>query len=292
MSIHPRLNCVHTHEHNGMVKCWHQYIVEIGLTLLGQCKAPLKFWSYAFETSIYFINRMLTLVLNYKTPFESLFKSTSYYSFLRTFGCLYFPFPRPYNTYKLDFLSSPCVFLGYSTSHLYYRCLDLSSHRIYNARHVQLHEHTFPLATSKHIHSLPTLKTSTFLPQLTSLSHISSYHLPTYLTLVSHAPIESPDSYTPGAPVLPHPISINSHKLSPHASFFVDQCPGTCLASSSQHVSLDSLVLPWSSSILDCCLTDPSIRLGLVLATSPTGSPNVFPPALNLGIDLLHFDLQ
>jgi hypothetical protein len=111
VSIHPRLNCVHTHEQNGMVKCWHQYIVEIGLTLLGQCKAPLKFWSYAFETSIYFINRMLTLVLNYKTPFESLFKSTSYYSFLRTFRCLYFPFPRPYNTHKLDFISSPCVFL-------------------------------------------------------------------------------------------------------------------------------------------------------------------------------------
>jgi hypothetical protein len=107
---------------------------------------------------------MLTHVLNYKTPFESLFKSTSDYSFHCTFGCLYFPFPRPYNTHKLDFLSSPCVFLGYNTSHLDYRCLDLSSHRIYNARYVQLHEHTFLFVTSKHIHSIPTSETSTFLP--------------------------------------------------------------------------------------------------------------------------------
>jgi histone deacetylase 1/2 len=51
---------------------------------------------------------------------------------------------RPYDAHILDFRSSPCVFLGYSSSHLGYRCLDLESHRIYFSRHVRFHETVFP----------------------------------------------------------------------------------------------------------------------------------------------------
>jgi len=42
ISIHHRVICPHTHEQNGMVERRHRHIVETGLTLLGQCKAPLK----------------------------------------------------------------------------------------------------------------------------------------------------------------------------------------------------------------------------------------------------------
>jgi histone deacetylase 1/2 len=118
IGIHHRVICPHTHEQNGMVERRHRHIVETGLTLLGQCKAPLKYWSSAFESSVYLINRMPTPVLNHKTPFECLLKSTPDYGFLRTFRCLCFPLLRPYNAHKLDFRSSPCVFLGYSNSHL------------------------------------------------------------------------------------------------------------------------------------------------------------------------------
>ena len=113
---------------------------------------------------------MPTLVLNHKTPFECLLKSTPDYMFLRTFGCLSFPFLRLYTTQKLDFRSSPCVFLGYSTSHLGYRCLDLSSHRLYIARHVQFHETVFPFDKSEqHIASPIQPPVVTFQP-LTSVS--------------------------------------------------------------------------------------------------------------------------
>ena len=87
-----------------MVERCHRHIVETGLTLLGQCHAPLKCWSYAFESSVYLINRMPTPVLNYKSPFECLLKSSPDYAFLRMFGRLWFPFLRPYNAYKLDLL--------------------------------------------------------------------------------------------------------------------------------------------------------------------------------------------
>jgi len=79
----------------------------------------------------------------------SVFRRTPDYNFLHTFGCLCFPFLRPYHAHKLDLCSLPCVFLGYSSSHLGYRCLDLASHRIYVSHHVCFHENVFPFANSE-----------------------------------------------------------------------------------------------------------------------------------------------
>jgi hypothetical protein len=88
---------------------------------------------------------MPTPVLNHKTHFECHLKSTPDYTYLRTFGCLYFPFLCPYNAHKLDFCFSACVFLGHNNSYLGYRCLDLSSKYIYLTRHVRFHENIFLL---------------------------------------------------------------------------------------------------------------------------------------------------
>jgi histone deacetylase 1/2 len=43
IGIHHCIKCPYTHEQNGTVKRRHRHIVEIGLTLLDHCKAPLKF---------------------------------------------------------------------------------------------------------------------------------------------------------------------------------------------------------------------------------------------------------
>jgi hypothetical protein len=41
IGIHHRLICPHTHEQNGSVERHRRHIVKTGLTLLGQCNAPL-----------------------------------------------------------------------------------------------------------------------------------------------------------------------------------------------------------------------------------------------------------
>jgi histone deacetylase 1/2 len=87
---------------------------------------------------------MPTLVLRNKSPFETLFHQPPDYGFLRTFGCLCFPFLQPYNAHKLDYRYTPCVFLGYSSCHQGYRCLDFSSNRLYISYHVRFHENSFP----------------------------------------------------------------------------------------------------------------------------------------------------
>ena len=42
IGIHHHVICPHTHEQNDMVEHRHIHIVETGLTLLGQCNAPLN----------------------------------------------------------------------------------------------------------------------------------------------------------------------------------------------------------------------------------------------------------
>ena len=71
-------------------------------------------------------------------------KSKPDFNFLRVFGCAYWPYLRPYNKHKMDFRSKTCVFLGYSVSHRGYKCLDVSTGKIYVSRHVVFYESLFP----------------------------------------------------------------------------------------------------------------------------------------------------
>ena len=63
----------YTPKHNGMAERCHRHVVETGLALLSQASVPQKFWTYAFRTATYLINRMPTPVLDFISPFQKLF---------------------------------------------------------------------------------------------------------------------------------------------------------------------------------------------------------------------------
>jgi len=135
---------------------------------------------YTFETLIYFINRMPTPVLCNKFLFEFLFHQTFYYSFLCTFGCLCFPFLPLYNAHKLDFRSTPYVFLGCSSCHIGYRYLDLSSDHVYISHHVCFHEHSFPFLKTAHVSAILVPNPQSTSPScLHALTHFQSQYPPT-----------------------------------------------------------------------------------------------------------------
>lgn len=115
----------------------------MGLTLLAQAQIPLTLWWEAFNTATYLINQLATLVLNHKSPFQSLFKKILDYKFLHPFGCAAYPCLTPYNTHKLLFHSLKCLFLGYSDNHKCYICLSPHG-RIYISRHVIFDHADFP----------------------------------------------------------------------------------------------------------------------------------------------------
>lgn len=78
------------------------------------------------------------------TPFTRLFGATPNYSKLMIFGCLCYPWLRPYTSNKLEFLSTPCVFLGYSLTQSAYFCFNPSTSRVFVSRHVIIVENKFP----------------------------------------------------------------------------------------------------------------------------------------------------
>ena len=143
LGIIHRRSCPHTSEQNGIVERRHRHVVETGLSLLAQSHLPQRFWQFAFETAIYLINRLPSRISSNQSPFQQVYNRKPDYSFLHVFGCQCFPYLRPYNRHKLDFRSTPCVFLGYSPIHHGYRCFDPQTERIYIARHVRFNETVF-----------------------------------------------------------------------------------------------------------------------------------------------------
>jgi histone deacetylase 1/2 len=275
--IHHRVICPHTHEQNDMVEHRHGHIIETGLTLLGQCQAPFKYWSYAFESSVYLINRMPTLVINNKTPFECLLKSSSDYVFLRTFGCLCFPFLCPYNAHKLDFCLFACVFLGYSNSHLGYRCLDLSSKHIYLARHVWFHENVFPLDKTEHIAIPPKHPSAATIP-------VTLHHPPPPSHALPPLPPIPPSAPLPLSACCYHDHSSSTSSNSPHShasSIAPASSPGFSPAGSPV-VVVTPAVSPTGSPLWPAYILSPS----------PPGSSSDSPHGIKLCVDLSKFHFQ
>ncbi|KAG7593974.1 Ribonuclease H-like superfamily [Arabidopsis thaliana x Arabidopsis arenosa] len=134
----------HTPEHNGMAERKHRHIVETGLSLLTHAKIPSTYWSYSFAAAVYLINRMITPNLQQHSPYHLLFNREPNYAKLRSFGCLFYPWIRPYGNNKFSPKSTLCVFMRYSLTQSAYLCLDVSTSRVYVSRHVDFVESVFP----------------------------------------------------------------------------------------------------------------------------------------------------
>jgi hypothetical protein len=69
-------------------------------------------------------------------PHFALFSTTPSYADLQVFGCACYPNTSATAPHKLAPRSCLCVFLGYSSDHKGYRCLDLTTNRLLISRHV------------------------------------------------------------------------------------------------------------------------------------------------------------
>jgi hypothetical protein len=97
------------------------------------------------------------MVIQVACPHLALFGSVHSYEHLRVFGCTCYPNTTATVSHKFSPRSTRCVFLGYSTDHKGYRCLDLSTNRLIISRHVVFYDDSFPLA------ALPSLTDLIFL---------------------------------------------------------------------------------------------------------------------------------
>ncbi|KAJ9549163.1 hypothetical protein OSB04_021706 [Centaurea solstitialis] len=98
----------------------------------------------ALLSAVHTFNLLPSTTIQYKTPFEVLFGFFPTYSHLRVFGCLCYPNTSPTSAHKLAPRSSACVYLGPSTDHRGYRCLDLITQKVIISRHINFDETYFP----------------------------------------------------------------------------------------------------------------------------------------------------
>ena len=122
--------------------------------------------------SIMSINQTPTPLLQNKSPFHLLHGKDPNYLTMKPFGCTIFPFIRPYNKNKLAFHSTPCIYLGQSLTHCAYHCLDITTGRIYLARHAKFIESEF--SYKSHFPTSHSVNISSWLQITSDLSHWDS----------------------------------------------------------------------------------------------------------------------
>jgi len=200
----------HTPEQNGIAERRHRHIVETGLSLLHHAKLPLTFWSHAFQTAAHLINRLPTPILEFKSPYDKLHNAPPSYQKLKPFGCLCYPWLRPYSSSKIHPRSAPCIFLGYSSSKSAYKCFELTSNRLYHSRHVEFIEHIFPYH--------PENSTSVSLPTADSFCHLL-HDSPEHNSCSQPTPCCPTHTTIHSIPDIPHtPVITTTNPSSDHTS--------------------------------------------------------------------------
>ncbi|KAL2250124.1 UNVERIFIED_CONTAM: Retrovirus-related Pol polyprotein from transposon RE2 [Sesamum indicum] len=144
--IHQR-TCIHTPQQNGVAERKHQHLLQIARSLLFHASLPMKFWTEALLMATYLVNRLPAQGLNWKTPYELLYKKKPTYEHIKVFGCLcfaanVFPFKK-----KFEPRATRCIFLGYVQGIKGYKVMDLSTRKIHVSRDIIFHEDTYPFKT-------------------------------------------------------------------------------------------------------------------------------------------------
>jgi hypothetical protein len=100
------------------------------------------------------LNRLPSKTIQATCPHLALFGCAPSYEHLRVFGCACYPNTVATAPHKLAPRSTWCVFLGYSFDHKGYRCIDLSTNRLFISGHVVFDEYNFPFAASPNLTDL------------------------------------------------------------------------------------------------------------------------------------------
>jgi hypothetical protein len=140
------LSCPYTSAQNGRAERMIRTTTNMIRCLLFQASLPASYWAEALHTATHLLNHLPSKAVSHSTPYFTLYGTTPTYDHLRVFGCACYPNTSATAPHKLSPRSTRCLFLGYSSDHKGYRCLDLASHRIIISRHVVFDEDVFPLA--------------------------------------------------------------------------------------------------------------------------------------------------
>ena len=207
---------------------------------------------------MYLINRLPARHLHNVSHWEKLFQQRPVYSSLRVFGSACYPWLKPYNLTKLDPKTRRCVFLGYSLNQKGYKCLDMTSGRIFMSRHAAFNEDVFPFSSvgpSTPVPSSPASFTPfQWLSSVTPSSVLGPFKSPASSSIVGPAPH-----------ICPFPMTVPLPSCSTPSPTLTTTSPSTT---------------PLVRASSQCPLHPPSPTVDLSLPISPHTTPPTSPDVL------------
>lgn len=137
-------SCVYKPQQNARVERKHRQILEVARALKFQSGLPIAYWGECVLTAVYIINRIPTIALQNKIPYEVLLESPVDYEEIKVFGCLAFSANTATKGDKFQPRGIPCVFLGYPPLKKGFRLLSLITNEMFVSRDVKFNEKVFP----------------------------------------------------------------------------------------------------------------------------------------------------
>lgn len=147
--VHQR-TCVYTPLQNGIVERKRKNILEVARPIKFQGHLPIRFWGHCVLCATNIINRLLTPVLNGKSPYEALYKSKPSLHHLNVIGCLCFA-KNMYINDKFESRSVVAIHMEYSEQTKGYILYDMKNKCFFLSRDVVFKETIFPFSLSSSV---------------------------------------------------------------------------------------------------------------------------------------------